>query len=66
MAVAIWDHRPTARELLDARLADGWTPTPTATQDGPEVLGYAACAWRPDARDESWLVCPTRASGSQH
>jgi hypothetical protein len=39
----VWDHRPTARELLDARLARGWTPTPTATRDGDVVLGYAAC-----------------------
>ena len=43
MAVAIWDHRPSADELLAARLAAGWEPTPTATRDGPRVLGYAAC-----------------------
>ena len=49
MAVAIWDHCPTARELLDARLQAGWTPTPTATQSGDQVLGYAACAWQPDS-----------------
>jgi hypothetical protein len=42
----VWDHLPTARELLDARLADGWTPTPTATRDGDEVLGFAACVFR--------------------
>lgn len=46
-AVAVWNHRPSARELLDARLARGWEPTPTATRDGPTVLGYAACAARP-------------------
>ncbi|HKE13832.1 MAG TPA: hypothetical protein VKB80_03130 [Kofleriaceae bacterium] len=44
MAVAIWDHRPTADELLAARLARGWQPTPTDTRDGPRVLGHAACA----------------------
>jgi hypothetical protein len=43
-AVAVWDHAPTARELLDARLADGWRPTPTMLREGPRVLGYAACA----------------------
>jgi hypothetical protein len=45
-AVAVWDHLPTARELLDARLARGWEPTPTATRDGARVLGFAACAVR--------------------
>ena len=43
MAVAIWDHRPTADELLAARLARGWQPTATDTRDGPRVLGHAAC-----------------------
>ena len=43
MAVAIWDHRPTAQELLDRRLERGWRPTPTATIEGDVVLGYAAC-----------------------
>jgi hypothetical protein len=42
-AVAVWDHRPSARELLDARVARGWRPTPTGTRSGPQVLGYAAC-----------------------
>jgi len=42
-AVAVWSHRPTADELLDARVARGWTPTPTATRSGPKVLGHAAC-----------------------
>ncbi len=43
MAVAIWDHRPSPRELLDRRLGRGWRPTPTATIEGEVVLGYAAC-----------------------
>jgi len=48
-AVAVWDHRPTEPELLAARLARGWRPTPTATREGAKVLGYAACAWSPGA-----------------
>jgi hypothetical protein len=44
-AVAVWDHVPTDRELLDARLRRGWTPLPSAMKAGPQVLGYAACAW---------------------
>jgi hypothetical protein len=44
MAVAIWDHRPSAGELLCGRIGRGWRPTPTATVDGDVVLGYAACA----------------------
>jgi hypothetical protein len=39
----VWDHRPTADELLDDRLARGWAATPTGTVDGPVVLGHAAC-----------------------
>jgi hypothetical protein len=42
-AVAVWDHPPTADELLAARVARGWAPTPTGTQDGEKVLGHAAC-----------------------
>ncbi|MBA3460457.1 MAG: hypothetical protein H0T46_10880 [Deltaproteobacteria bacterium] len=42
-AVSGWDHRPTADELLEARIASGWTATPTGTVDGPVVLGHAAC-----------------------
>ena len=40
-AVAVWDHLPTADELLEARLASGWVPTPTAPRDGAVVPGYA-------------------------
>ncbi len=42
-AVAVWDHRPDADTLLEARLARGWAPTPTGTRDGPQILGHAAC-----------------------
>ncbi|MFT3769459.1 MAG: hypothetical protein QM820_28815 [Minicystis sp.] len=45
-AVAVWSHRPTADELLEARLTRGWTPTPTGTRDGPKILGHAACLAR--------------------
>lgn len=50
-AVAIWDQRPTADELLAARLAAGWRPTPTATRDGEVILGHAARVW-PRSPDE--------------
>ncbi|MBI5512156.1 MAG: hypothetical protein HY909_00220 [Deltaproteobacteria bacterium] len=43
-AVAVWSARPDAEALLRARLAGGWSPTPTRLKDGPAVLGYAACA----------------------
>jgi hypothetical protein len=44
MAVAIFDHQPDAAELLAARLARGWRPTPSRLREGERVLGYAACA----------------------
>ena len=37
----MWDHRPTADELLAARVSRGWQPTPTELRDGPKVLGHA-------------------------
>jgi hypothetical protein len=43
-AVAVWQHRPTADELLEYRLADGWTATPSEMVDGMRVLGHASCA----------------------
>jgi hypothetical protein len=46
MAVAIWDHHPSPRELLDRRLERGWRPTPTAMRDGDVILGFAACCSR--------------------
>lgn len=42
-AVAVFDHAPTAAELLEARLARGWRPTASALKEGELVLGYAAC-----------------------
>jgi hypothetical protein len=48
----VWDHLPSADELLAARVAAGWQPTPTATRSGAVILGHAAC-----------LVVP---AGSEH
>jgi hypothetical protein len=42
-AVAVWPTRPSADELLAARVERGWRPTPTATRSGPQILGHAAC-----------------------
>jgi len=42
-AVAVWDHSPSADELLDKRLAGGWLPTPTWLREGDVILGHAAC-----------------------
>jgi hypothetical protein len=44
-AVAVWNHRPTPQELLEARLASGWKPTPSLLKEGEKVLGYAACVF---------------------
>jgi len=37
----VWDPRPDADQLLAARVAAGWSPTPTATVDGEVVMGHA-------------------------
>ncbi|QQS40636.1 MAG: hypothetical protein IPM63_14890 [Acidobacteriota bacterium] len=42
-AVAVWDHIPTADELLEARLERGWKPTPSRLKEGDIVEGHAAC-----------------------
>jgi hypothetical protein len=42
-AVAVWNHRPSADELLQQRLASGWQPTATVLQEGERILGHAAC-----------------------
>jgi hypothetical protein len=39
----VWDHLPTADELLQTRLSLGWQPTPSLLKSGEEILGYAAC-----------------------
>ena len=44
-AVAVFDHKPTAHELLERRLERGWRPTPSRLKDGHRVLGYAACVF---------------------
>ena len=48
-AVAVWDNQPTADELLARRLQEGWQPTPTRLQEGPRILGHAACLCPPVA-----------------
>jgi hypothetical protein len=48
-AISVWDHQPTADELLDDRIAAGWRPTPTGTVDGPVILGHAACRFATSA-----------------
>jgi hypothetical protein len=42
-AVAVWDHHPTADELLAVRVESGWKPTPSSLNDGDEIIGHAAC-----------------------
>jgi hypothetical protein len=44
-AVAVWKHRPSADELLDFRLRNGWRPTASSLKDGDKILGHAACAF---------------------
>lgn len=41
-AVAVWDHKPSAEEILEARVTRGWQPTPTMLKDGAKILGFAA------------------------
>jgi hypothetical protein len=53
MAVAIWDHEPTAHELLQSRLNRGWTPTLSELKAGNKVLGYAACVMPPKLTSQS-------------
>ena len=42
-SVSVWDHKPTAEELLQMRIREGWSPTPSPLKDGEAILGYAAC-----------------------
>ena len=39
----MWDHTPNADEILQARIQEGWAPTPSSLQDGDRVVGHAAC-----------------------
>lgn len=43
MAVAIWNERPDADDLLDWHLAMGWRPQVSELIDGDKILGHAAC-----------------------
>ncbi len=42
-AVAVWDHAPTADELLTVRVNEGWRPIPSKLKGGDQVIGHAAC-----------------------
>jgi hypothetical protein len=41
-AVAVWPGKPTPDDLLAARVANGYRPTPSLLRDGPTILGFAA------------------------
>jgi hypothetical protein len=56
-AVAVFDHRPTARELLERRVERGWQPTVSRLRAGEQVLGYAACVF-----DDPELRARTRSA----
>jgi hypothetical protein len=45
-AVAVWDHKPIADELLTRRVELGYTPTCSLLKEGATVLGHAACLSR--------------------
>jgi hypothetical protein len=42
-AVAVWNHLPSAKEILDARRKAGWSPRPSILKAGDRVVGHAAC-----------------------
>ena len=42
-AISVWEHAPTADELLTVRINEGWRPTPSKLQAGDRVIGHAAC-----------------------
>jgi hypothetical protein len=52
-AVAAWDHKPTADEMLKARVAGGWQPTDSALQGGHRIEGHAACLVRLNSEQPS-------------
>ena len=47
--VSVWDHLPTAREILDKRLETGWRPRPSLLREGEVVEEFAACLFTPPA-----------------
>src|SRR5262245_34852259 len=42
-SIGIWNHAPSADEILSIRMNEGWRPTPSSLQDGDRILGHAAC-----------------------
>jgi hypothetical protein len=55
VAVAIFDQKPTAGELLELRLHAGWLPQVSALVSGDVILGHAACL----------IEKPTNGAGAQ-
>ena len=41
--VSVWDHLPTAGEILDRRVEVGWRPRASRLRSGDVVEGFAAC-----------------------
>ncbi|MFN8004780.1 MAG: hypothetical protein U0X75_27635 [Acidobacteriota bacterium] len=48
----MWNHPPSADELLTERYRSGWQPTPSPLRDGARVLGHAACLLRGSDTDQ--------------
>lgn len=64
-AVAVWEHKPSAEEILAARVARGWQPTPTSLKDGAKILGFAAClSETPVATETADKPSPSMESGT--
>jgi len=39
--LSVWELKPGADAMLQARVARGWKPTPSSLRDGERVLGHA-------------------------
>jgi hypothetical protein len=48
-AVAVFDYRPTPREVLERRLERGWRPMASPLRTGDRIEGYAACVFEDPA-----------------
>ncbi|MDZ4833222.1 MAG: hypothetical protein SGJ27_05410 [Candidatus Melainabacteria bacterium] len=46
-AVAVKDYKPSADELLQWHLSQGWQPQVSELVDGARVLGHASCMFEP-------------------
>jgi hypothetical protein len=63
-AVAVWDRKPSADELLERRLEEGWQATPTRLKEGPTVLGHACRLQFPVSHFHSELSSHNTAIGA--